>query len=339
MTTHGKGNEQPTESDVARLAGVSQSAVSRAFTPGASIAERTRERVIEAAESLGYRPNILARSLVKRRSNIIALAIASLQNPFYAQMVTEISERLRSTGRNILLFTAGPDGLADPSLENVLSFSVQAVITAATTVPPKLAKQCQKAGVPIVQINRDSDVPGISTVRGENRTAGEVIADYLISTHHKNFAFIAGTPFSTTSQARLDGFAARLKDKRQIEPRVEYGDYTFEGAARAARSLFDSAPRPDAIFCASDHMALAVLDVAQREYNLRVPEDVSIVGFDNIPEAGHSAFDLTTYSQPAGALAEEAIRIIDDQIAHPRRRARLHEVKGDLIIRGSTRNL
>lgn len=332
-----KLNRAPTESDVAKIAGVSQSAVSRAFTPGASVAQTTREKILHAAQSIGYQPNLLARSLATRRSNIIALAISNLENPFYAQVVKELSEQLKETGRHILLFTTPTGDEVDPDLERALSYQVDALVMAASMAPIELTMQCQKAGVPIVQINRETKLPGISTVWGENQRAGELVGAFLHAAGHKRYAFVAGTKNSSISQMRQTGYETYLKSVGVKGIKIVYGDYTFETAASAARSLLVSKSRPDAIFCASDYMAFAVIDVATREFNLNVPNDVSVIGVDNVPEAAHSAYDLTSFSQPAGSLVEEAINIIDKMIANPERRAIRCEVAGELIVRGSAR--
>ncbi len=322
---------------MARHAGVSQSAVSRAFTPGASIAEATREKILASARELGFHTNLVARSLATSRTNIVALAIANLENPFYAQVVTELSVRLRETGRHILLFTTSQEAAADPELERVLSYQVDALILAATTATPELTSQCRKNGIPIVQINRESKIAGISTVRGENQRAAEQVAQFLIAGGHSNFAFIGGTPDSNTSLIRQEAFCNHLRSLGFPSVKVAHGHYSFQGAATATREILSGDTPVDAIFCASDYMAFAALDVVRREFGLNVPRDISIVGVDDVPEAGHAAYDLTTYSQPAGSLAEEAIKIIDQQIAHPGRRAQRREVRGELILRGSAR--
>lgn len=327
----------PTEVDVAKLAGVSQSAVSRAFTPGASVAESTKEKILLAARELSYQPNLMARSLATRRSNIVGLAISYLENPFYAQVVKELSDKLRETGRHILLFSMRPDEEAGAALERVLSYQIDALVMTATTASTELALQCQKAGIPIVQINRESRLPGISTVRGQNQIAGELVADFLMAGGHKRFAFIGGTEGSSTGVIRQNAFVGHLKANGIEHVKVAYGNYTFEGAAAAARTLFGASNPPDAVFCASDYMAFAALDVARREFHLNVPNDVSIVGIDDVPEASHSAYDLTTFSQPAAALVDEAIKIIDTMIADPGRRAQRREIKGQLLVRGSAR--
>lgn len=337
MKRTSQNRKAPTESDVAKLAGVSQSAVSRAFTPGASVAPATREKIHEAARELGYQPNMMARTLATKRSNIIALAISYLENPFYAQVVLELSQKLRETGRHILLFTTSPDGKADPALENVLSYQVDALILTATTASHELAAQCQAAGVPVVQINRESKLPGISTVRGQNELAGTKIAEFLHSGSHKRYAFIGGTPESGTSKTRENAYTNRLKELGVDEVLVRYGNYTFEGAANAIRELLSLPEPPDAVFCASDYMAFAVLDVAKREFGLKVPDQLSVVGFDNVPAANRFAWALTTYSQPAAMLVDAAIEIIDTAIENPGRRAQRREVGGELILRGSAK--
>lgn len=337
MSKKRPAHRAPTESDVAKLAGVSQSAVSRSFTPGASVAEATRKKILTAAQTLGYHPNLMARSLATSRSNIYALAISDLENPFYAQMVKELSERLRETGRHILLFVSNPDRSADPELERVLSYQVDALILTATTASIELALQCQKAGIPIVQINRESRVPGISTIRGENQKAGQRIADFLAAGGHRRIGFIGGTRDSGTSRVRQEAFVARLAEHGIDDAHVRYGDYTFEGAATATRELLNLDAPVDALFCASDYMAFAAMDVAKREFSKHIPDDLSIVGYDDVPEASHAVYDLTTYSQPAAALVEEAIKVIDLMIENPGRRAQRREVRGELIVRGSAK--
>jgi len=332
-----RGKQPPTESDIAELAGVSQSAVSRAFTPGASVALETRKKILEAAQRLGYHPNLIARSLSTKRSNIIGLAISSLENPFYAQVVKELSERLSATGRHILLFAASPGEAADPEVETFLSYQIDALILTATSPSKELVQQCRKSGVPIVLINRDTSLPGVSTVRGENRRAGEIVAAFLVAGGHSRFAFIGGTKMSSVSRDREAAFRAFVTTRGKGPVVTRYGNYTFEGAAAATRSLLGLRRRPDAIFCASDYMAFAALDVAQREFGLALRTDLSIVGFDDVAEARHAAYDLTTFSQPPAALAREAIAIIDNQIANRRARPERREVRGELVVRGTAR--
>jgi DNA-binding LacI/PurR family transcriptional regulator len=329
-------SRHPTEIDVAELAGVSQSAVSRAFTAGASIATETRARILEAAKAIGYQPNLIARSLSTKRSNIVGLAISSLENPFYAQVVKELSERLSATGRYILMFAASSGEEADPRLEAFLSYQIDALVLTATSPSEALVAHCRKSGVPVVLINRETKVAGVSTVRGENRRAGETVGAFLIAAGHRRFAFIGGTAVSTVSRERETAFSEYVGGRGHAVA-VRYGDYTFTGAAAAARALLSLPDRPDAIFCASDFMAFATLEVARREFDLSIPGDLSVVGVDDVAEASHAAYDLTTFSQHPAELARETIAIIDAHIASKRPRTERREVHGELIVRSSAR--
>jgi DNA-binding LacI/PurR family transcriptional regulator len=333
----GSRNQTPTEADVAALAGVSQSAVSRAFTPGASVAAETRRKILGAARRLGYHPNLIARALSAKRSNIVGLAARNLENPFYAQVVKELSERLSATGRHILLFAASSDETSAKAIETFLSYQIDALILAATSPSKPLVAQCRKIGVPVVLINRDSLLSGVSTVRGQNRRAGEVVAGFLVAGGHSRFAFVGGPETSSISGERQAAFERELARLGKGPVTVRRGNYTFEGAQAATRVLLTERPRPDAIFCASDYMAFAAIDVARREFGLKVGIDLSIVGVDDVAEAGHAAYDLTTFSQPPGALADEAIAVIDAHMADPDAAAEKREVRGDLIVRGSAR--
>ncbi|MBL4727436.1 MAG: LacI family DNA-binding transcriptional regulator [Rhizobiaceae bacterium] len=332
-----KTSRPPTATDVAKLAGVSQPVVSRAFMPDTNIAEKTREKVLKAAKQLGYRPNLLARSLRMNKSNIIALAISYLENPFYAQVVKELSEQLRATDRHILLFTAPDDNQADPALAKVLNYQVDALVMSGTKASRELAISFKKLGVPIVQINRDSNYPGVSTVQGEDRDAGRIIGRHLLAGGHKRFGFVSGIADSSTSLFRLEGYREYLQSHGIDDVQIAYGNNTFEAAANAVRQLLGSKTPPDAIFCASDYMAFAALEVAKKEFGLKVPDDLSVVGFNDVPAASLSAHDLTTFSQPAATMVEKAIVLVDQLISGQKSRAQHLIVKGELIVRGSSR--
>lgn len=305
--------------------------------PDANIAEKTRKKVLKVAQQLGYRPNMLARSLRINKSNIIALAISYLENPFYAQVVKELSERLRETDRHILLFTAPDDNQADPALARVLNYQVDALIMSGTKASKELAASFRKSGVPIVQINRKSNYSGISTVQGEDHDAGKIIAKHLLAGGHKRFGFVSGIAGSSTSLSRLEGYREYLQSHGVEDVQVAYGNNTFEVAANAVRQLLSSDNPPDAIFCASDYMAFAALEVAKNEFGLDISDDLSVVGFNDVPDASLSAYDLTTFSQPAAMMVEETIKLIDELISAPNRRAQHLVVSGELVIRGSSR--
>ena len=326
-----------TATDVARLAGVSQSAVSRAFTPGASIAQGTRRRVLEAACELGYRPNAIARSLTTRRSRIIGVAASYLQNLFYPDVLEALSRRLRDRGYQVLLFTPEAGRHADPQLNEVLDWRVDALILASTTLSSALATQCHSAGIPVLLFNRTSRAANISSVTGENIRGGRLIAQFLVTGKHRRLAFLAGIENSSTSRDRERGFSSWLTENRQPPPLREVGQYRFEDAGEATRRLLSRPDRPDAIFCANDHMAVAALEVARHEFRLKIPRDLSIVGFDDTKPAAWPSMSLTSFAQPLLPMVDATVEMVCAMIDDPAMATRHEVVSGELVLRRSAR--
>ncbi|MGI4856856.1 MAG: LacI family DNA-binding transcriptional regulator [Janthinobacterium lividum] len=326
---------RPTAHDVARLAGVSQSAVSRTFTPGASVSDDTRERVHAAAKTLGYRPNLIARSLIMRRSNIVGVAVPDLANPFYPSVLQALSGALTASGYRILLFTAHASGSSDPILEEVLRYRLDALILVSATLSSGFADECRQTGLPVVLLNRTTARPTVSSVTGDNHTGACAIARFLLAGAHCRYAFVAGLESSSTSHDREAAFTATLDAAGQELAAREVANFSFDDAQRATRALLRAPTPPDAIFCANDYMAIAALTTARDEFGMTPGVDISIVGFDDIQLA--SAFALTTYRQPAKEMAERAVAIIDAQL-HDAGQAAVQEiVPGTLAVRGSAR--
>jgi DNA-binding LacI/PurR family transcriptional regulator len=325
----------PTAAQVGRLAGVSQSAVSRAFTPGTSISKRMRERVLRAAEELGYRPNLIARSLATKRSNIVGLVAASLENPFYALLVRELAQTLRPSGRHLLLFPPDPDTELDPSIEEVLHYQVDALVLASTTLTSDLVARCKASGVPILLLNRSTQLGPVWTVTGENTRGAQVIGSFLLAGGHKRIAYLAGLETASTSRDREAAFVKTLAASGQPLFARATGGYTYEGAAAAARDLLGQKKRPDAIFAANDLMAMAVLEVARSEFGLQVPRELSIIGFDGISGESHFGREITSFSQPVTQFAREAVAILGRLGTEPDAPPKRRTIKGDLLVRSS----
>jgi DNA-binding LacI/PurR family transcriptional regulator len=326
-----------TSLEVARRAGVSQSAVSRTFTPGASVAPATREKVVEAARDLGYRPNAIARSLITSRSRIIGVAMGYLDNHFYPEVLEALTSLLQNRGYQVLLFTGFQEREADPGMMQILQYQVDGLILASTTLSSELAEQCAAAGVPIVLFNRTTDRAAVSSVTSDNRLGGERAADFLLAAGHKSFAYVAGIAGTSTNRDREAGFRKRLKAAGIAGIVKVDGFYSHEGAEQAARTLFARKDRPDAVFCANDHMALAVIDVARFEFHLGIPEDVSIVGYDNAGPARWSGYSLTSVEQPVGQMVDATIDMLMKQIDGNAPGLRQQKIRGDLIVRSSAR--
>lgn len=309
-----------TAQEVARQAGVSQSAVSRTFTPGASVSSTTREKVLAAAAALGYRPNALARSLITRRSRIIALVMNYLDNQFYPQVIEKLSQQLQQEGYHVLLFI-GETGQhnADAVLSEVLQYQVDGIVLASTTLSPELARNCEASGVPVVLLNRLAQVGqqallGTSTVTTANRQGGRLVAQWLVQRGYRRIAYLAGLDNASTSVEREAGLREGLSQAGLPLHARANGHYNFEAAQKAMRQLMLLESRPDAVFVANDHMAIAALDVARFELHLSVPQDVAVVGFDDIAPASWSSYQLTTVVQDVPAMVRATVELLMAQM-------------------------
>lgn len=327
-----------TAEDVARLAGVSQSAVSRAFTPGASVAPATRKKILAAAEKIGYRPNLIARSLISGRSNIVGVGIGNLENPYFAASLEKLSVSLSAAGLRLLLFPVGLSSLLSTSVQEVLQYRLEALVLLSVSPSAELIDACHKALVPIILYNRiHSENLDVSSVTGDNEGGGRIIAAHLFAGGHTRYAFMSGIEESIANWGREAGFRAFLAEHDLPVAMRDVGHFSYEGAAAAARRLLSQRDRPDAIFCANDQMALAAIDVARAEFGLQVGREVSIAGFGDIPMAGWSSFSLTTYAQPCESMVRNTVEMVvelKEGAAAPLHRV----VAGRLIVRSSTRS-
>ncbi|MBO9411949.1 MULTISPECIES: LacI family DNA-binding transcriptional regulator [unclassified Ruegeria] len=333
--------EKVTSLQVAQLAGVSQSAVSRVFTPGASVSKKTEDKVRKAAAELGYRPNVLARAMVSGKSRIIGLVVGYLENYFYPEALEKLSNALQEQGYHVLIFMASRSaGNIDDVMEEILDYQVDGVVLASVPMSSDIAMRCQQAGVPVVLFNRTQDLDGITTVASDNYAGGRKVAEFLLAGGHKRIAYVAGWQGASTQRDREAGFRAALTEGGQDVFAHEVGDFHTENARAAARRMFDVAPekRPDAVFVANDHMALAVMDVIRFELGLRVPEDVSVIGYDDVPPAGWPAYNLTTIRQRANLMVAETVTALLDHIDTPATaKPRKVAIDGPLIVRTSAR--
>jgi len=320
-----------TAAEVACVAGVSRSAVSRTFTPGTSVAPATRLRVEAAATRLGYRPNALARTLITRRSRIVGVVMAAIDNPFHAQLLQCLDAALQRRGLAILLRGAARPELTDELILHLLSYQVDGVIVASGLVSSSAAKACVAAETPVVMLDRLMRASRASAVGSDNRAGGRLAAEHLLALGRRRLAFMAGTPGVSTSDDRAKGFLDALAKAGLAPVAVASGGYAYEGGRVAAESML--AARPDGVFCENDLMAMALLDVARSSGGLRVPEDLAVIGFDNIPAAALPAYALTTVAQDAPGLAETAVALLEQRIEDPALRTARRLIPCTLIRR------
>lgn len=326
----------PSAHDVARLAGVSQAAVSRAFNPGASISENTRSKVLRAAEELDYRPNLLARSLITGKSGIVGVVIGNPRNPFYLEALDCLSDRLSAAGRHLLVFTSRSGGDTDRLIEPLLRFRVDTLLLMSATLSSDLAEQCRSKGIPVVFFSRRArKLKGFAGVTAANYDGAACVARHLLAQGYRRFAFVGGIADSSTSQERGAGFIDTIVAAGHEAPAFEYGDYDRAGSAEATRRLLSGRDRPDALFCANDMTALAAMETARYEFGLEIGRQLGVAGFDDIEGASWRSFDLTTYAQPIDTMIARATEII----LGPENFAEAPHVvvEGELKVRGSTR--
>ena len=315
---------------------MSQSAVSRVFTPGSSVSTKTAEKVRAAADKLGYRPNVLARSLKSGRSRIIGLLVAYLENYFYPEVVEKLSRELQKEGYHVLVFLAPVTTVnVDQVVHEIMDYQVDGIVLASVSMSSDLAERCLATGIPVVLFNRGQDDPRLSSVTTNNRLGGFALADFLVSLGHNRIAYIAGFEGASTQRDREIGFCEGLAAAGQTLIARAEGNFVYGDAQIAARNLFATPRRPDAVFVGNDHMAFAVMDVLRFELGLRVPEDVSIVGFDDVPPASWPAYNLTTYRQPVDQMVAETVAMLIAKIGAERAEPRQVVLEGGLIIRGS----
>jgi len=304
-----------TSLQVAERAGVSRSAVSRVFTPGASASAQTVAKVQEAARVLGYRPNRAAQTMITGKSRMIGLVVAYLDNQFYPQALEHLSNALQAKGYQILVFTSSnAQDKLDGVIRNLLDYQVDGIITASVDMSSDLTERCRMAGIPVVMFNRDQNGADVSAVTSDNVSGARKVADFLVGCGHHNIAHISGWGGSSTGRDRAQGFTEGLAARGLTPLAVIDGMYNRDTAAQAARDLMARPVPPDAIFVGNDHMAFAVMDTLRFDLGLRIPQDVAIVGYDDVPLAAWPSYNLTTVRQPLNRMVETTVDLLIAQI-------------------------
>lgn len=326
-----------TSVDVARLAGVSQSTVSRTFGVDSSIAPETRDKVRAAADQLGYAPNAIARSLITNRTNIIGIVMASITNPFYPYVLEQFIAQLQQMGRQALLFTPAPDQDVDDVLPLALQYRVDGLIVTSATLSSEMVDECARHGTPVVLFNRYILGANASAVCCDNVEGGRLVANLLLNSRHKRPAYMAGNPDTSTNIDRERGFTDRLRERGLTDVQVQPSVYSYQGGYEAALRLLRGSNPPDAIFCANDIMAMGAMDAARSELGIAVPDELTIIGFDDIPAAAWSAYSLTTIRQPVIPMIDKALDLLFERIEEPDTPPVLELIPGELIRRASAR--
>ena len=326
-----------TATDVARLAGVSQSAVSRVFTPGASASPKTAAKVRAAAEQLGYRPDPLARAMITGRTRIIGLVVAYLENQFYPLALERLSRALQERGYHILVFMAenSTEKVAEV-VQELIDYRVDGIITASVSMSNDLTARLLALGIPVVNFNRGQDDPRLIDITSDNIAGGRRATEFLIKGGHRRIAHIMGWQGSSTGRDRAEGFRQAMAAAGLTPVAMVDGMYNRDTAAAVARDLCRSPDRPDAIFVGNDHMALAVMDELRHDLGLRIPDDISIIGYDDVPIAAWPSYALTTIRQPVNRMVAATVEAILGRIDGTNAPEKIR-IDGPLMVRRSAR--
>ena len=328
---------RPTSYDVAQRAGVSQSAVSRCFRPGSSIAPKTRARVIAAARELGYHPNAMASGLITKRSNLVAVLISNLTNLYYPEVLAEITRRLSDRGIRVLLFALQAESDVDAMLDQVWRYRVDGAIVAAALSPSQLrdfARHC----VPLVLYNRFGEGEPVPSVCCDPVDGERKLVDRLVAAQHEVFGIIAGPEDSYVSRERVRAAQQRLVELG-YEAQLTEGAFDYESGGAGLRSLMSrTGGKLDALICANDLMAIGAMDCARTELGLSVPADLSIVGFDGVAPAMWTSYRISTIRQPVRRMAGAAVTMLMERIDDPELPPEVRTFIGAFIEGGSIRN-
>ena len=302
--------------DVAERAGVSRAAVSRSFTDGASVSAKTRAKVEKAATELGYSPNMLARSLTTRKTQLVGLVSNNFHNPVFLQIFDLFTRGLQEHGLRPLLVNLSDETDPARSVQLLRQYSVEGVIVASSHLPNGFARAFRDAGLPVVHaFGRATPTPSVHVVGIDNVEAGSIAADTLLARGYRRIGFMGGPEQASTTQDRLAGFVAAAS-ARGVTPSISFaGAYSFEAGRAEMARLLRAAP-DEAYFCGDDVLSIGALSAAQGA-GLVVPKDLGIIGLNDMAMAGWANIALTTIHQPFEASVRASIDLIISSFADP----------------------
>ena len=310
------GDSRIKAKDVALAAKVSVSAVSRTFTPGASVSPDTRARIIAVADALGYRPNALARGLTTRRTQLVGLVMLRAHTPFFGQFLGKLNKTLAAEGRRTLLLLIDSRSEADEALEQALDYSVDGLIFVSSEPSTDAAARAARSAVPMVVMDRGAGAPTGSLVWTDGRAIGQQVADVFIAEKRKRAVAVSG--FSGHPQPReLSAFASAMQNATGCPVPIIQTGATYEDGLALANTLLTSDDPPDAIFTATDYLAIGIYDAARFALGLTVPEQLSIVGLGDVPQTRWLSHAITTIRPPIDLMVKTAVELLVARIDDP----------------------
>ncbi len=322
--------------EVAERAGVSRSAVSRTFTEGASVSEKTRKKVEQAAIELGYSPNALASSLTTGRTKMIGLISNNFHNPIFLEVFDLFTRGLQDRGLRPLLVNLTDETDPENSVRMLRQYSVDGVIVASSTLPLSFASAFRDADMPVVHsFGRHAVAPDVHVVGIDNVACGRMAVCTLIERCYRRIAFLGGPEAATSTQDRLTGFLDEARKHPEVEASFSFADaYAFEAGRIEMTRLFQAGPPAEAYFCGDDVLSIGALSALQ-SHGRRVPEDIGLIGLNDMEIAGWQNIDLTTIRQPIGEIIEASIDLITAMLDEPDQKPEARLFPCEVVERGT----
>ena len=327
---------RPTMEDVAARAGVSRALVSLVMRNSPKVSDARRSAVLRAAKELGYQPHVMARSLASRTSTVLGVMVNDLRNAFFADIVEELDSAAQAAGFDLILNTGGRSPTREwNALHNLLSFRPAGIILLSPVVPASAiqvaARQC-----PVVLVSRTARSSTVDTVNDDGEAGSALAVDHLVGLGHRRIAHLDGGGAAGAAQRRR-GFEAAMR-RHGLEPIVVRSEHTDIGGENAVRELLAAYPPPDlptGLVSGNDFNAVGAIS-ALEEAGLRVPEDVSVVGYDNTSLAALRHLSLTTVDQPRKDMARLAFEALIERVRGERTEPVRHLLHPSLVVRATT---
>ena len=325
--------------EVAERAGVSRSAVSRTFTQGASVSAKMRRKVEKAAHDLGYSPNALASSLTTGRTKLVGLVSNNFHNPIFLEVFDLFTRGLQERGLRPLLVNLSDETDPENVVRMLRQYSVDGVVVASSTLPPGFSKAFRDADVPVVHsFGRYSSTPQVHIVGIDNVDCGRMAARTLIARGYENIAFLGGPQAATSTQDRLEGFLAEASTTPEVTVTCSFANaYSFDAGRKEMLELLKGKPA-QAFFCGDDVLSIGALSAIQ-DSNLSVPEDIGIIGLNDMEMARWQNINLTTIHQPFRQIVSSSIELIVAILDDPGRYPEARIFPCSIVERGTLRPL
>lgn len=310
------GHKVPTIKEIAKIADMSVMTVSRALNNSPKVKEKTREKVLKIAKQLGYRPNRIARSLVSKKSNLISLMVADIKNQYFAELARVIEDSARKNGYNVIFCSTDYDPkILESSVRLMLEFGVDGFILAAVRLKEPIVEELAAQRFPVVLVDRELASQKVTSVVADNHEGAYIAVEHLIKCGYRRIGIITGTPNTSTGIGRFEGYTKALQDHG-----IEFDEaYVFKGPFKkdygyqATMQMMSLKKPPQAIFAASDNIALGVMNAAEK-MRLRIPEDLALVGFNDTEFSSNSRIELTTVDQKHNEMGSLSVHMLIELI-------------------------